>query len=199
VKNQCRAGNLTTPLKAVRAIGLEANVGAMGWETIKTINTWGEGSLSPAVITLLISGDDASLKGEPPCPRFELVTRAGACQVEDAPDASGFELFFDGLKGAVSVAGSRTLDLRRKPIAARLLTVLLGDPGARFDKARLFREVWHTELRVASQAAALYKAVGRLARLLDDDPRRFFRWDEGGCLVVAAERPALLRLPLRAG
>ena len=84
-------------------------------------------------------------------------------------------------------------DLRKKPLLGRLVEVLLEHPTEALDKGRLYEEVWRATLRNASQAAAIYKAVDRLSRLLDTDPRRFLRWDEGGALVLVARNPALLR------
>jgi hypothetical protein len=72
--------------------------------------------------------------------------------------------------------------------------VVLEHPTEALDKERLYKEVWQSTLRNMSQAAAIYKAVDRLSKLLGDDPRRFLRWDEGGALVLVARKPALLRL-----
>ena len=124
---------------------------------------------------------------------FEVVTRGGVVASSALP--ADADLAFDAVERRAVVDASRVVDLRKKPIAARLLEVVLGEPGARFDKARLYRDVWHGAFRTESQVAAVYKAVDRLARLLDDDPRRFLRWDEAGALVVAARSPALLRVP----
>lgn len=124
---------------------------------------------------------------------FELVTRDGARRASGLP--ADADLAFDAVSRTVVVAGRDPIDLRKKPVAARLLEVVLADPGTTFEKDRLFVDVWHTPFRNASQGSALYKAVERLAHLLDDDPRRFFRWDEAGRLVLVAKRPALLRAP----
>jgi predicted ATPase len=102
-----------------------------------------------------------------------------------------WDLYFDPLKCSVVIDGERAFDLRGRPVAARLLSVLLREPARRFDKAYLFEEVWHARFSTESQGATLYKAVDRLAKLLDPDPRRFLRWDEAGCLLVLAERPRL--------
>ncbi len=126
--------------------------------------------------------------------RYEVVMRSGVSAHDVEPAPSGFDLYFDALKARVVVDGDRVSDLRKKPIAARLLEVLLCDPSTRFDKSSLFERAWHAQLRTASQGATLYKAVDRLARLLDPDPRRFLRWDEQGRLVLVAERPGLSRL-----
>lgn len=124
--------------------------------------------------------------------RFELVTRDGIAPADALP--ADADLAFDAIARSAIVTGRAPVDLRKKPIAARLLEVLLGEPCATFDKDRLFVLVWHTPFRNASQGSALYKAVDRLAHLLDEgDARRFFRWDEAGRLAVVAKRPALLR------
>jgi len=139
------------------------------------------------------SGAGAARSAEP---RFELVSRGGVAPAETLPvDA---DLGFDALQRRVVVDGRRAIDLRKKPLAARLLEVVMQDPKRSLGKGDLYREVWQTEFRRSSQAAALYKAVDRLAHLLDADPRRFLRWDETGALVLVARRPALLR-PLTAG
>lgn len=124
-------------------------------------------------------------------PPFEIVTRGGALPGAGLP--ADADLAFDAVERSVVVEGRAPLDLRKKPVMARLLEVVLAEPHASFDKARLYREVWHAEFRDVSQGAAVYKAVDRLARLLSDDPRRFLRWNETGALVLVAKRPALLR------
>ena len=124
---------------------------------------------------------------------FELVTRSGRTPATALPPDA--DLAFDAIGRMAIVEGAELIDLRKKPIAARLLEVVLGEPDATFDKARLFRDVWRSEFRNASQGATLYKAIDRLARLLHEDPRRFLRWDQDGSLVLVAQRPALLRIP----
>lgn len=124
---------------------------------------------------------------------FEVVSRAGTTTALALP--ADADLAFDAVERRVVIDGRRALDLRKKPLAARLLEVVLGEPGKRHEKADLFRDVWQTDFRTASQSATLYKAVDRLAHLLDPDPRRFLRWDETGALVLVARQPALLRAP----
>jgi predicted ATPase len=126
---------------------------------------------------------------------FEIVTREGAADGAALPARA--DLAFDAVERRAIVDGAREIDLRKKPIAARLLEVVLQEPERCFDKMTLYREVWHGELRDASQGSAVYKAVDRLARLLADDPRRFLRWDETGALALVAKHPALLRAKAR--
>lgn len=128
----------------------------------------------------------------PVAPRYVLVTRTGVLVPDRAVDAASFDLFFDAVERQAHAGGAR-VDLRKKPIAARILEVLLADPTTPFDKARLFEEVWRTKFRVG-RAPTLYKAIDRLAELLDPDPHRFFRWDEEARLVLTAARTGLLRL-----
>lgn len=133
----------------------------------------------------------ASRAPAPTSARFELVTRGQALAGDALP--ADADLAFDAIERTAVIDGTTRIDLRKKPVAARLLEVVLAEPTASFDKARLYREVWHGEFRDVSQGAAVYKAVDRLARLLDADARRFLLWNEEGCLVLAARRPALLR------
>jgi hypothetical protein len=128
---------------------------------------------------------------------FELVSRAGRT-IADALPADA-DLAFDALERHAVIDGTTRIDLRKKPLAARLLEVMLSSPNKRHEKSDLYRDVWQAEFRSASQTAALYKAVDRLVQLLDADPRRFLRWDEGGALVLVAKQPALLRDPNGAG
>lgn len=125
--------------------------------------------------------------------RFELVGRTGTIRADALPiDA---DLAFDAIERTAVVDGKTRIDLRKKPILARLLEVAISAPNEALDKERLYREVWHAEFRNVSQGAAVYKAVDRLAHLLDEDSRRFLRWDEEGRLVLTARVPALLRAP----
>ncbi len=123
--------------------------------------------------------------------RLEIVTRSGVMAGASLPHDA--DLAFDAIARVVVIDGGLRIDLRKKPISARLLEVMLADPGARFEKSSLFRDVWHGEFRTLAQGAALYKAVDRLTKQLDPDTRRFLRWDEAGGLVLVARRPALLR------
>jgi predicted ATPase len=129
-------------------------------------------------------------------PTLELVTRAGARPAQRLPMEA--DLAFDARSCSVLVDGRAIADLRKKPQMARLLEVVLAHPCDILEKDRLYREAWSAELRNVSQAAAIYKAVDRLSRLLDADTRRFFRWDERGALVLLAASPALLRVPTSA-
>ncbi len=124
---------------------------------------------------------------------FELISRAGSRAGSELPHDA--DLGFDAVERRAVIDGSTVIDLRKKPLAARLLEVVLSHPNKSLDKSALYRAVWQAEFRQSSQAAALYKAVDRLAHLLDGDPRRFLRWDETGALVLAAKQPALLRAP----
>jgi len=134
-----------------------------------------------------------SVESAPVPPEVELVTRSGRTRVGASIDPAGFDLFLDVATARATVEGRGAVDLRSRPVLLRLLAVILADPNARLEKARLFTDVWRTEYRMASQSATLYKAIERLARLLcPDDPRRFFRWDEEGRLVLLAERPGLV-------
>ncbi|MDI1446265.1 AAA family ATPase [Polyangium sp. 6x1] len=128
---------------------------------------------------------------------LELVTRHGRSRVVCPPDPAGFNLFLDVTSARATVEDRGEVDFRNRPVLMQLLAVVLADPNARFEKARLFTDVWRTEFRTASQSGALYKAIERLARLLSpEDLRRFFRWDEEGRLVLLAERPGLVT-PMR--
>lgn len=87
------------------------------------------------------------------------------------------------------IDGARSVDLRKKPLLARMLEVLLEREGRSIDKASLFREVWGADYAPATRAASLYKAVDRLAHLLSpEDPKRFLRWDEQGSLYIPSPR-----------
>jgi len=132
-------------------------------------------------------------RGNPRGGLLEVVTREGVCPAEAF--ASDVDLAFDARTRSLLVDGRLVADLRKKPLVARLIEVVLGHPTEALDKERLYQEVWRSTLRNMSQAAAIYKAVDRLSKLLDDDPRRFLRWDEAGALVLVARSPALLRLP----
>ena len=124
---------------------------------------------------------------------FEVVGRTGTVRAEAIP--SDADLAFDAIERTAVVDAKVRVDLRKKPILARLLEVALSFPNEALDKERLYREVWHAEFRSLSQGAAVYKAVDRLAHLLHEDSRRFLRWDEEGRLVLTARSPALLRSP----
>ena len=126
-----------------------------------------------------------------PRSRFDLVTRAGVISAGALPDEA--DLGFDAIERTAVVDGRLRIDLRKKPIAARLLEVILAEPTSSVAKARLYEQVWRAEFRTLAQGAALYKAVDRLTKMLDADTRRFLRWDEAGSLVLAAKQPALLR------
>jgi len=100
------------------------------------------------------------------------------------------DLWLDVAAARVVVDGARVIDLRAKPLLARLLAVLLTSPAKPMEKDRLFREVWTAEFSSQTRGSTLYKAVDRLARLLSpEDPRRFLGWDEQGRVLLRAKRP----------
>lgn len=106
-----------------------------------------------------------------------------------APAQERPEIELDLPAGRVVIDGVRSVDLRKKPLLARMLEVLLDREGRAIDKASLFREVWRADYAPATRAASLYKAVDRLAHLLSpQDPKRFLRWDEQGSLYLASPR-----------
>lgn len=108
------------------------------------------------------------------------------------PPPAAPDLSLDAASLVATVDAKRRVDLRNKPLLARLLLVLMTEPGGVVDKERLFEQVWSARYSV-TRAAALYKAVDRLARLLTpSDPRRLFGWDEQGRLVLRARRPEVV-------
>ena len=128
---------------------------------------------------------------------LQRTTRGGTEPAVLPASFAEYDLAYNALAREVHCQGARVLDLKRKPIAARLLEVLLATPNEPQEKTSLFRSVWHQEFRDLSQGAAIYKAVDRLVHLLDPDPRRFLCWDEAGRLVVVAKNPALFVVPGR--
>jgi tetratricopeptide (TPR) repeat protein len=101
------------------------------------------------------------------------------------------DLWMDASSRRVVVDGRREISLRDRPVLARLLKAILEKPNALHEKGDLFAGAWELPYR-ASRDATLYKAVARLAKLLDpSDPRRFLSWDAEGRLRLSAKRPEI--------
>lgn len=123
--------------------------------------------------------------------RFAVRLLVGALPLSPggAPARERPDIELDLPAGRVVIDGARSVDLRKKPLLARMLEVLLEREGRSIDKASLFREVWGADYAPATRAASLYKAVDRLAHLLSpEDPKRFLRWDEQGSLYIPSPR-----------